>query len=64
MNNLLTPLLRRYSLTHNLNHLRRFYKRVQFCANPKPQHPAHRFLITLDGKTIKTPNRHLLAVPS
>lgn len=48
----------------NLHHLRRFYKRATLELNEKTAHPKHRFQIKLDGKTIKTPNRHILAVPT
>ena len=44
--------------------MKRFYKQSTFVANTNPTHPLHRYLIKLDDKTMKTPYRHTLAVPT
>ena len=48
----------------NLNHLKKFYKRATFEKIAQAPHAKHKYAIKLDGKTIRTPNRHALAVPT
>lgn len=48
----------------NIQFLRRFYKRATIELNKQQAHPLHKYVIQLDGKSIKTPNRHTLAVPT
>ena len=46
------------------NNMRRFYKEAAVAVNPKKLHPLHKYLLLLDGKTIKTPYQNPLAFPS
>lgn len=65
MNKLTHTTLRK--LSQNISqpqNMRRFYKESTFIENPHPYHPLHKYIIKLDNKTMKTPYRHLLAVPS
>lgn len=66
MQTLTRTLVHRLS-THGISqpqNMKRFYKESTFSVNPSPVHPLHKYLIKLDDKTMKTPYRHVLAVPS
>lgn len=55
-----TQLKRNMSTLGSVNRIRKFYKEATFELNPNPVHPKHKYLIKLDDKTIKTPNKHIL----
>ena len=46
------------------NNMRRFYKEAHITPNANPKHPLHKYLVLLDGKTIKTSYQNTLALPS
>ena len=67
MRTLTTLLTKSLSTSHGITqpqNMKRFYKESTYTPNPNPSHPLHKYLIKLDDKTMKTPYRHLLAVPS
>ena len=46
------------------NNMRRFYKEAHIAVNNNPKHPFHKYLVLLDGRTIKTSYQNTLALPS
>ena len=67
--------LKGYSFSHAVQqpqNMKKFFKEATFVVNDKPAHPLHKYLwkiayryvIKLDAQTMKTPYRHLLAVPN
>ncbi len=46
--------------SQTLQQIKKFYKEVSIEPNPNPAFENHRYLIKLDDKTVKTPNKHIL----
>lgn len=48
----------------NLKIFKKFYKLATVEKNSNPSHPAHKYTVKLDGRSIKTPNMHIFGVPT
>lgn len=47
--------------TQTLQQIKKFYKNVNLEPNQTPAFDHHRYVIKLDGKNVKTPNKNVLA---
>ena len=50
--------------TQQSKFLKKFYKKATVEKLENPPNPTHKFTIKLDNRTVRTPQRHIIATPT